>query len=136
MRFAAVNYLAVLLATVASFLFGGVWYGLLSKQWMEAAEIPKRKGTGGLSPIPFILAFVAQLIMAWMLAGLMGHLGPVTVWSGLVSGFFIWFGFVMMATIVNYSFQGAKPTLIAIDGGHWLGVLVLQGIIIGWMGTR
>jgi len=142
MRFAGVNYLAVLLATVASFLFGGVWYGMFAKQWMEAAGvkaagIPKDKGgTGGPSPIPFILAFLAQLVMAWMLAGVIGHLGKVTLWNGLVSGLFIWFGFVMMTLIVNYSFQGAKRALALIDGGHWLGVLVLQGVIIGWMGVR
>ena len=36
MSFLAVNWLAVVLATVASFAFGAVWYMSLSKQWMVA----------------------------------------------------------------------------------------------------
>ena len=40
-------------------------------------ESPKQK------PLPYIVAFVCQLIMAWMLAGLIGHLGDVTVGRSL-----------------------------------------------------
>jgi len=27
-----------------------------------------------------------------------------------------------------------KPALTLLDGGHWLGVLLLQGAVIGWLG--
>jgi hypothetical protein len=37
---------------------------------------------------------------------------------------------------VNHAFQGAKTTLTLIDGGHWLGVLLLQGTILGAWGVR
>ncbi|MBM3524115.1 MAG: DUF1761 domain-containing protein, partial [Alphaproteobacteria bacterium] len=37
---------------------------------------------------------------------------------------------------VNHGFQGVKRALTVIDGGHWLGVLLIQGVIIGWMGVR
>jgi hypothetical protein len=33
--------------------------------------------------------------MAWMLAGLMGHLADVTIRGGIVSAFFVWVGFVL-----------------------------------------
>jgi hypothetical protein len=35
---------------------------------------------------------------------------------------------------VNNAFRGAKRELTLIDGGHWLGVLLLQGAIVGWLG--
>jgi hypothetical protein len=74
--------------------------------------------------------------MAYILAGAIGHLGDgmVTVRNGIITGVFMWVGFVVTTMSVNYGFQGAKPMLSVIDGIHWLGVLVLQGLIIGWVG--
>jgi len=139
MQFAGLNYFAIVVAAIVSFMFGWLWYGvLLSRQWLDAvgkseAEI---KGEGGPSPLPFVIAFIAQLLMAWMLAGVVGHLGPaeVTLRNGVISAAFVWLGFVITTLAVNNAFQGAKSTLTLIDGGHWLGVLLLQGAVIGLMG--
>ena len=141
MAFAGVNYLAIVLAAVASFLFGGIWYGLLSKHWLAAVgkTVEQIKGPGAPSPVvPFAITILAQLIMAWVLAGVIGHLGPgqVTLRNGLISAGFVWLGFVMTTLAVNHAFQGAKRELTLIDGGHWLGVLLIQGLIIGAMGVQ
>ena len=40
---------------------------------------------------------------------------------------------VMTTQIVNHRFQGLSWNLTLIDGGHWLGVLLVQGIVIGWL---
>ena len=73
--------------------------------------------------------------MAWVLAGVIGHMGAVTIRSGLISAGFVWFGFVVTTLAVNYAFSGRKPTLIVIDGGHWLGVLLIMGAVIGAFGV-
>ena len=138
MAFAGINYVAVLVATVAGFLFGGVWYGVFSKQWMAAiGKTEKELKSSGSLAIPMIVTAIAQLVMAYVLAGVIGHLGPgrVTPWNGVVSAFFIWFGFVLTTLVVNHSFQGQKGVLTALDGGHWLGVLLIQGAIIGLIGV-
>lgn len=139
MNFAGLNTVAILIATAASFLFGGVWYGLFSKQWMAAANVDFEtltKNSKSPALTPYLIAFAALLVMAVMLAGVIGHLGPgsVTLGNGLISGALIWLGFVATSLAVNHAFQGAKPTLTLIDGGHWLGVLLIQGAIIGWLG--
>ncbi len=139
MHFAGINYFAVVVASIVSFMFGWLWYGvLLSRQWLDAvgkteAEL---KGEGNPSPVPFVIAFVAQLVMAWVLAGVIGHLGPdaITFRNGVISAAVVWLGFVITTLSVNNAFQGAKPALSLIDGGHWLGVLLLQGAVIGLMG--
>ena len=69
------NYLAVMAAAIAGFVFGGVWYNVFSKQWMEAVgrspdSLQMDKSGLGL----YLLAFAAQLVMAWMLAGVLLHL--------------------------------------------------------------
>ena len=138
MAFAGISYVAVIAAAVAGFLFGGVWYTLLSSQWLAAAGKTKRELESSASSLsPMIVAAIAQLVMAYVLAGAVGHLGPgqVTLRNGLVSGFFLWLGFVLTTLVTNHSFQGQPRSLTAIDAGHWLGVLLLQGAIIGLIGV-
>ncbi len=138
MAFAGVNYLAVVLGAVAAFVFGGAWYGLLGKRWLAALgkeEAAVRSGPP--MALRLAIAVLALLVMAYMLAGVIGHLGPgqVTLQNGLIGGFFIWIGFVLTTLIVNYVFQNQKPMLTVIDGGHWLGVLLIEGAIIGAIGV-
>jgi hypothetical protein len=139
MAFAGINYLAVLVAAVAGFAFGAAYYMTLSKPWLAAIgktkEEPAAQGKG--SPMPFIVSIIALAIMAWTLAGIMGHLGAgqVTLKNGIISALFVWLGFVITTQSVNYAFGQRKPMLTVIDGIHWLGVLVIQGAIIGAMGV-
>jgi hypothetical protein len=137
MAFAGINHLAVLIAAVAGFAFGAVYYMGLSKQWRAAIGMAKDALAANRSPVPFVVSIVALLIMAWVLAGGIGHLGPgqVTLKNGVISALFMWLGFVITTLAVNYSFGQRRPLLTVIDGLHWLGVLVIQGAIIGAMGV-
>jgi hypothetical protein len=139
MTFAGINYLAVVIAAIVAWLAGAVWYMTLGRTWMaalgttaeEMAEARNRPGAF----LPFIYAFAAELIMAWVLAGLLGHLGPLTLPGGVISGAFCWLGFVITTLLVNNSFARRDWRLLFIDGGHWLVVLLLMGAIIGAMGV-
>lgn len=139
MDFAGINYVAVLVAAVAGFLFGGAWYGIFANPWMAAVGKTEEeiKNAGQSLPILLILTFIGLLVMAYVLAGLIGHLGSgqVTAWNGLVSGAFAWLGFVATTLVINHGYQGAKRALTLIDGAHWLGVLAIQGAIIGYFGV-
>ena len=87
--------------------------------------------------MPFIVSIVALAIMAVVLAGTIGHLGPgqVTLKNGVVTALFMWVGFVITTMAVNNAFGQRKASLTIIDGIHWLGVLVIQGAIIGAFGV-
>ena len=128
MTFAGINYLAVALATIASYLFGAVWYTSLSKPWLAALGKTKTELGAAINPpwLPFVVTFLAQLLMAWVLAGLIGHMGPPSLKTGVISAAFCWLGFVIPTLTANHSFQGAKRSLTLIDGGHWLAVLLIQ----------
>jgi hypothetical protein len=127
-----VNYLAVGVAAVAAFLLGWGWYMLFGKVWKEA--LGRQEGDCKPTPVPFIFAGLGSLLMAWMLAGLMGHLANVTVRGGLITAFFVWAGFVLTTTVVNQQFHGTKPVATMIDAGHWLAALLVMGAIIGAFG--
>ena len=141
MSFAGINYLAVLIAAAAGWVAGAVWYMALAKPWMAAVGTTKEKidaaKTQPGASLPFVFAFVACVIMAWVLAGVIGHLGSgqVTLRNGVISGAFCWLGFVITTMLVNNSFAMRSRMLLLIDGGYWLVVLVLMGAIIGAMGV-
>jgi hypothetical protein len=141
MTFAGLNYLAIVIAAIVAWVAGAVWYMSLGKIWTAAQGLTleqmhaNRNKPGAY--LPFIYVLVAELVMAWVLAGLMGHLGAgqVTLVNGVISGAFCWLGFVITTLIPNVTFAMRDKRLIGIDGGHWLIVLVLMGAIIGLMGV-
>ena len=141
MTFAGVNYLAVFIAALAGFGFGAVYYMSLARPWMDAVgwtpeqQAAHVKGELNPSKVPFAIAIAANVAMAWVLAGLIAHMGAVTVRNGMISAAFVWFGFVITTLAVNYGFGGRKPMLTVIDGGHWLGVLLIMGAVIGTFGV-
>jgi len=128
-----VNWLAVVLATIASFIFGAVWYMALSKQWLAATG--KTKDQLGKDISPFIWSVVVEFVMAYFLALLIPVLtGAVTPGNGALVGAHMWFGFVITSMILGHRYEGAKWSLTVIDGGHLLAVLLLQGAVIGLFG--
>jgi len=134
--FAGTNYLAIVVAAAASFFVGWPWYMIFGKPWARALgkdpdNPPKPQ------PKPFLVLGVCLLVMAWVLAGVIGHLGDgqVTIRNGIISAVFLWAGFVVTTMTVNHVFQGQKLGLTLIDGGHFLVVLIVMGAIIGWFGV-
>jgi hypothetical protein len=124
---------------VAAWLVGAAWYMALGKIWMAAlGTTPEKMAEARRGPagyLPFIYAFAAELVMAWVLAGLLGHFGSHTVRGGIIIAAFCWLGFVITTMEVNNSFARRDWKLLLIDGGHWLVVLLLMGAIIGGIGV-
>lgn len=128
-----VNWLAVIVATIAAFAFGAVWYTTLSKQWLAA--LGKTRAELNVGNTPFIWSVVVELIMAIVLATLIANLpGGVTVGSGITVGIIAWVGFVITTLILNHRYEGMSWSLTLLDGGHLLGVLIIQGLVIGLFG--
>jgi hypothetical protein len=136
MDFAGMNYLAVVIAAAAAFMLGGVYYGVLvAKPWMKAARLTEEQTAMTVSL--FATTFVCELIMAIGIAGVLGHLGTgeVTLWNGVVTGFFLAITLIIPAMTMNQRYQGYGWDLAVIDGVHWIAVAVLIGAIVGWMGV-
>lgn len=141
MSFGNVNYLSILIAAVAAWIFGGIYYTSLSKPWtiaqsktLEQCKAEQAGKSGAAKAAPLILVFVGEFIMAFVLYGILTHVGTFTVRAGVISGAFCWFGFVLPTVTANNAFGGRKPMLSIIDSAAWLGALVIIGAILGWMG--
>jgi hypothetical protein len=135
------NYVSVLLAAVAAWLFGGVYYTSLGKYWMaaqgktmEQCQAEQASKSGAAKAAPFIVVFVGELIMAWAMYGILFHMSMFTLRAGAISGAALWLGFVLPTIAGNYVFSGKKTMLIVIDSAAWLGAMIIIGAIVGWMG--
>ena len=68
-HFADINWLAIVLATVASMALGMAWYTILGNQWMAALGKTREElmPDGKASSMPFVIAGVCQLVMAYFM---------------------------------------------------------------------
>ena len=136
-----VNFMSVLIGAVAAFVFSGFYTFLLAraavkangKVW-EECQAEQRAKSGPARAAPFIIAFVANLIVGVVIYGILTHSGLWSLRAGMITGAFCWFGFVLTSMAVNNALSGRKVMLTVIDGGNWLGVLLIIGGIIGAFG--
>jgi hypothetical protein len=136
-----VNVLSVVVGAIAAWIFGAVYYTTLGKVWIAAqgktaefckAEFAAKSGIAKFAP--FVLSFIGALIMGVTLYGILTHSGLWSLRAGVITGAFCWFGFVLTTVAINNAYAGRKVMLSVIDSAHWLGVLMIIGGIVGWMG--
>ncbi len=141
MPFLSVNFLSIFLGAAAAWVFGAIYYTALSASWLAAqgksleqckAEQAAKQGFAKFAP--FVIVFVAEVVIAYALYGILVHMGAFTLRAGIISAALCWFGFVLTTSGVNNVFQGRKFMLTVIDAGGWLGAFLLIGAIVGWMG--
>jgi len=139
MGFLTISYVPILAAAVAGWFAGAVWYGVLGKVWMRAAGLTKEAiegDRGRPSFVPFVVSFLAEIVMAAILAGVLWHMGNATLRTGMISAALLWAGFVATTILVNNAYQMRPLLLTVIDAGHWLLVLLIMGAILGAWGVR
>lgn len=125
------NYLAILAATAASFVLGGLWYSpvLFGKIWMVETGITEESAQQRNMVKVFRLAILATLIVAFNLAAFLGPEASFT--SGAFYGFLAGAGWVAMAFAINDLFEGRTLRLFAINAGYHTLSFTLMGAIIG-----
>ena len=131
----SINIKAVLAATVVSYALGSLWYLAIGKSWRAAVGWGEQATPYRPTGLELGVALAGQLMMAVALSGLLFHMGRGTVRAGIITGFFVWSGFILPALATNVVFQRRNWALIWQDGLHWLLVLAAQGAVLGWFGS-
>lgn len=125
-----INWFAVLLAAVVSFVIGGLWYGpLFGKQWLRASGVDEAAlGTGGMGRI-FALSFLMQLLAAAVLALFIGAESTLTfgLFAGVAAGVF----WVATAFGVVYLFERRPFAHWAVNASYHIVVYAVMGAILG-----
>jgi Protein of unknown function (DUF1761) len=132
---------AIFAAAIASYAFGAIYYMALGKHWLKAlgktGDEVQKNSTWGPAWAPFVIAFLGQLIMALIFANLLAHFaeGKVSIGAAVATAVFIWVAFIYVPIITNHAYGGSKPSLTVIDSLHWLGVVIIQGIVLALIGV-
>lgn len=139
MDFASFNYPSIVLAAIAAYVVGAVYYTTLGKAWMKAARLDP--ATMSKSKAPFVIAFIAELFLALVLYLVLDDITfagsfseDFDVVSSVTWSLIFWAGFIATTFTVNHRYQGFSWSLTIIDAVHWLLVFVVMGAILGWFG--
>jgi Protein of unknown function (DUF1761) len=125
-----VNYLAILVAGVASFLLGGIWYSpfLFGKVWQREAGLTDAQMKSGSMAKIFGFALILSLLAAWMFATFLGPRPKLA--DGLIYGFSAGLFWVTASFGINYLFERKSLRLFLINGGyHTLQFTIIGGAI-------
>ena len=131
----AARHVAVWIASIVFFVLGAVWYSLMAAPWMAAIgktmdQITREQGG---SPLPYVVGFVATLVMCYTLAWLLQRLQTATLAGGLRLGATVAAGFIAATLALNYGFEARSLTLWLINSAYVVfGLAIAGAIIAGW----
>lgn len=125
-----INWLAVVLAAIAAFVVGGIWYGpLFGKAWMVAAGKTEEELKATNPGRVFGPAFVLALLSSFMLGHMFARFGQLPAHLYFMMSGGIALAFVVPAIWTNYLFLRARLKLALIDGGYWLAFYLTMGLV-------
>ena len=126
---ASINWLAVGVAAVSSFLVGGLWYSplLFGNLWARLCGFSPDELARGMAKI-FIGSFVCSAIAA---ANLAFFIGKGSVAFGTFAGAAAGIGWVATGVVTTHLFERRPGLLIAIDAGYHAVAMTLMGVILG-----
>ena len=130
-----VNWLAIVVAALAGFVIGGVWYGpVMGKKWVGAVGLDVEQIKQGNMGLIYGGAFAFSLLASWTLAHTFATYAqdlsiPVKVMTA--SG--VALGFIVPAIGTNYLFSHKRKALFFIDAGYWLLFYTAMGLVHAYM---
>jgi hypothetical protein len=129
----SINHVAIIVAAVVFFAIGAVWYNVFSKPWLEGIgkTVDQLARENGGSPLPYIVGFLAVVIMCYTLGWIVQRGLTRSVGNGALTDATVAFGIVGAALALYYGFEARGITLWLINAGYVVLGLVISGAIIG-----
>lgn len=130
--------LPVLIAAVAAFLIGALWYSpvLFAGAWVRAhGHTPERLSAMQANAVrAYAGSLVAYVLMASVLRLLLHHIGADSAADGAAWGFHAWLGFALPIGFTAYLYSGKPVASFLIDAGYQLVYMTIMGAILGsWL---
>ena len=124
------NWLAVVVATLAFFAVGAIWYtALFGKIWQREVGLSDEQLTGGRNMMLIMgTCFVLEFIVCLTVGHMFDFLAPsdrakMMIAVGLA------LGVMMPATGINYLYQRKTLKLFLIDAGHFAVGMAAVGLV-------
>ena len=128
-----VNFLAVLVAGLAYFILGAVWYAkpVFGKAWMTGIGKTEDQLKAAFSPWKLVWCLIGSFIAAYGIARILSWLPSPGVGTGLMVGLLAGVCFVMTSMTINDVMESRPCKLTTINVLYHLVGFVVAGLIIG-----
>jgi Protein of unknown function (DUF1761) len=125
------NWIAVVVATLAWFAFSAIWYSVppLSKAWASAARVDVT-GDGPPLALLFIPTLIGYFVTTVVIALLARGIGAATVSDGVVLGVVLGIGFGMVGALVNQVYESKGNNYFLINGINAVIAYAIVGAIV------
>lgn len=135
MDLSSINWLAVIVAAVAFFGLGAVWYGpIFGKAWQKGVGLSdeeiKNANMGKLFGSAFVFALIISFGMAMFFYGF-GENPDMNATYGATMGLMTGIFFLFPSISMNYLFARKSSALMLIDSGYHIVAYTIVGIILG-----
>lgn len=129
--FGSLNWLAVIAATLSTFILGGIWYSpiMFGRAWMEVAGISEEKAKQANPVTVYGGAFALTLISAINLGMFLGPESDLTF--GITAGAAVGIGWVATSFGIVYLFEQRPKLHWFINASYMVVAFIIMGAILG-----
>ena len=129
-----VSYLPVVVAAVAVFVLGWLWYSplLFFKPWMRLRGLdPVAAMAGAKMPAgKLLIEFARCLVLSYVIARFMAHLGVSSWLVAIHFGLVLWIAFPVILLTGSVLWENVPWKVAAIHAGDWLVKMLVISIIV------
>jgi len=133
----SLNWLAILVAAIATMILGFLWYSplLFAKAWTremgydlnDKAKMDEMRKSAGPA---YAGSLAASLLSAFTLALILHGIRADSLHFGVMASFHIWLGFVATVQFTGALFTKQSMRLFAINTGYQLVCFLVMGAIL------
>lgn len=137
-----INWLAVGLATLSSFVVGMIWYAkpVFGNTWMKLVDMTDEKQKKGM-----MRAMCRSLVASFLTAFVLAHVVYLAnqfykadhsfFYNAMMTAGWLWLGFAAATIVRHDSFEQRRSKLTLINLGSSLVTILVMGAIIGGLGV-
>ncbi|MEK6812546.1 MAG: DUF1761 domain-containing protein [Nanoarchaeota archaeon] len=128
----------VLIAAIASMVFGFLWYSqaLFGNLWMKLSGITQKQIQEGKKKgmaMPMLVGFIAGIVTAVVIDSLTTWLNLGLFGEAIYLGFFVWLGFLATTTINDVIWGGKPFKLWILNNAHLLlNLWIMSAVVVLW----
>jgi hypothetical protein len=128
------NWVAILVAAIAAFIFEALWFSVFMNEWLTGIGRTREwlMSSAATTPaVQYATAIICSIIAAAVLSVCIQVSGEQTARRGILCAVVLWFGFIATSWAKAYIFEVRTLQIYAIYTGYYLIELVLMGAIVG-----
>lgn len=129
--FGELNWLAIVVATIAWFAFSAIWYSVppLSKAWAKSAKVDT-SGDGPPLALLFIPTLIGYFVTTVVIGLIVAGIGAESFADGLVLGVTLGVGFGVVGALVSQVYETKGGSYFLINGLNAVVAYAIVAVIL------